>query len=164
MEIMRHIRIRIIIGAIMLLSGHCAYASETITERAILNSVKEFSSAQMPMSFRRLWITGSNNDVPYSVWQSIKKSGDRYSVNWLNLTFHDSYRETICRNGILYKCGVIILKINNGEYASLAILYCTDSNEKVINMRDNWSRELSIVPQRAKDALRSLVDKWLSEK
>ncbi len=50
------------------------------------------------------------------------------------------------------------------EMASLGIMYLSDSNEKVINMRDNWSRELSIVPERAKETLKSLVSNWLYKK
>lgn len=162
---LRHRKVWILlILAIAILLGHSAYTFEMIMERTILNSVKEFNSIQMPLSFKRLWAHEVNDDIPYNAWQSIKNAGDRYCVNWSNLSFYDSYQETISRNGILYKCGVIIFKINNGEYASLAIMYLAYSNGEVINMRDNWSRELRIVPERAKDSLRSLVDKWLQER
>ena len=50
------------------------------------------------------------------------------------------------------------------EMASLGIMYLSDSNEKLINMRDNWSRELSLVPERAKETLKSLVSNWLYKK
>lgn len=143
-------RLRIIVSAALLLLGISVYAAETITERTILNSIREFNYNQMPLSFGRLWITGVGNDTPYGVWKSIKSSGDRYSVKWPNLTFYDLYQEIISINGKLYKCGVLILKINNGEYASLGIMYLSDSNGKIVNMRDNWSRELSPVPEKGK--------------
>lgn len=157
-------KLRIIVSGALLLLGISVYAAETITERTILNSIKEFSHNQMPLSFSRLWITEVGNDTPYEIWKSIKSSGDRHSINWSNLTFYDSYQETVSINGKLYKCGVLILKINNGEYASLGIMYLSDSNGKIVNMRDNWSRELSPVPEKAKETLRSLVNKWLYKK
>ena len=151
-------RLRIIISDVLLLLGCRGYASETITERAILNSIKEFNYNQIPLSFGRLWMSEVSDDIPYNVWKSIKSSGDRHHVNWSSLTFYDSYQETVSMNGKSYKCGVLILKINNGKYASLGIMYLSDSNGKVINMRDNWSRELSLVPERAKETLKSLVN------
>lgn len=157
-------RLRMIVFAALLLLDTSVYSAETITERTILNSIKEFNYNQMPLSFGRLWITGVSNDTPYGIWKSIKSSGDRYSVKWSNLTFYDSYQETVSINGKLYKCGVLILKINNGEYASLGIMYLSDSNGKIVNMRDNWSRELSPVPEKAKESLRSLVNNWLYKK
>lgn len=161
---MSYTRFRIIISVVLLMLGGSVYASETITERTILNSIREFNYNQMPLSFGRLWITGVGNDTPYGVWESIKSSGDRYSVKWSNLTFYDSYQETVSINGKLYKCGVLILKINNGEYASLGIMYLSNSNGKIVNMRDNWSRELNPVPEKAKETLRNLVNNWLYKK
>lgn len=139
-----------------------ANAAETNSERNIRNSINEFSYTQMPLSFGKLWATNINNNVPYNVWKTIKSSGDIYRVVWSDITFFDSYQETLYHNGRSYKCGIIILKVNNGEYASLGLIYLLDSNGKVINMRDNWSKELSTVPARAKDSLKSLVNRWLS--
>ena len=157
-------RLRLIVSVFSLLLGGSIYASETITERTILNSIKEFNYNQMPLSFGKLWTTGIGNDTPYGIWKSIKNSGDRHSINWSNLTFYDSYQETVSMNGVLYKCGVLILKINNGEYASLGIMYLSDSNGRIVNMRDNWSRELNPVPEKAKESLRNLVNNWLYKK
>ncbi len=158
-----NLKFRIIILFIVFLYGYGANASETVTERAILNSIKEFSYTQMPLSFGKLWVAEVDNNTPYNVWQSIKSSGDRYYVNWSGISFYDSYQETILRNGRSYKCGIIILKlnVNKGDYSALGIFYLADSKGRIVNMRDNWSRELSDVPAKAKDSLRQLVNRWL---
>lgn len=159
---MKKIRV-IVILFVCCLRSFDASATETLTERNIINSIKKFNTLGMPSSFSKLWAMGVDNNTRYNVWQSIKSSGDRHYVNWSGISFYDSYQETIFRNGKKYKCGVMMLKlkVNQGDYSALGIFYLTDINGQIINMRDNWSRELGDVPVKAKESLKRLVDRWL---
>lgn len=162
MKIVKLLNLKFRVFVLLVLYACSADASETVTERSILNSIKEFGFAQMPLSFGKLWIVGIDNSIPYSVWQSIKATGDRYNVDWASLSFYDSYQKTIVRNGKSYKYGIVMFKVNKGDCLALSIFYLTDYNGRIVNMRDNWSRELSGgVLERAKDVLKQLVDRWL---
>lgn len=157
-----HSSITLMVFLSTFLLGLNANAAETITERNLLNSIKEFSHANMPLSFGKLWATEVDNDIPYDIWRSIKISGDRCNVNWTTLSFHDSYHKTIKYKEKSYLCGIVIFKVNVGDYSSLGCFYLSDSNGAIVNMRDNWSRELSNdIPVRAKESLEQLVERWL---
>lgn len=149
-------RIFVLLVAIAFSINACsnANAPETISEDDIIQAINEFSrsnNVRIPESYNKLWASGLKYDIPYLTWKSIQNSGDRYLVDWSKINYFDSYQETISLNEESYNCGIITHKVNNNEnWAALRIFYFLDSSGKLIDLRDNWSRELSPVPDKAK--------------
>lgn len=71
----------------------------------------------------------------------------RISSNWII--------ELALNEGLIFRSNLDGRHCNGAaKYASLGIMYFTDSNEKIINMRENWFLDLNIVLEKAKSSLR----------
>lgn len=133
--------------------------AETKTERAIVNSIRQFGSSEVPAEYANLWLNGSRNST--DSWRSIKSSGTRYNMDWRLFRYFKSEQAAINRSGNAYNAGILVIDTGNSDYCAWVIYYLTDSSGRLINIRDNVSRDLDVPMSKARESLNELIDRWI---
>lgn len=135
------------------------YNSEPKTERAIINSLKEFGHSKMPASFNNLWSDNIDRDVAFEMWKEIEQSGNRYGIDWTSLEYYDSYHKTKEIDNETFTYGALMMSFNSSsDYVSYLVWYIADSSGKIVVLNDNWSRQLISIDDKILDSLNDVVD------
>lgn len=135
------------------------YNSEPKTERAIINSLKEFGHSKMPASFNNLWSDNIDRDVAFEMWKEIEQSGNRYGIDWTSLEYYDSYHKTKEIDNETFTYGALMMSFNSSsDYVSYLVWYIADSSGKIVVLNDNWSRQLITIDDKILDSLNDVVD------